>query len=144
MPRAIARLRATRYARAFDLSGRAAGLFYHGFSQIWADLYSIVLICAKFVLICVFICNWWLWRWIFMVQKKCNRAFGAVASLMLFILNVMDYSIVRMPVAFRASIIWRMCSWLRVSIDTRRMHELTFATWLALRSWITESTLAPS
>ena len=28
------RLRATRFARAFDLSGRAAGLwFYHGFSQ---------------------------------------------------------------------------------------------------------------
>ena len=48
------RLRATRYTRAFDLSGRAAGLFYHGFSQIWADLHSIVLICAMFVIICVF------------------------------------------------------------------------------------------
>ena len=44
------RLRATRSARAFDLSGRAAGLFYHGFSQIRADLHNIVLICAMFVL----------------------------------------------------------------------------------------------
>ena len=52
------RLRATRYARAFDLSGRAAGLFYHGFSQIRADLHSIVLICAMFVLSVFFICDW--------------------------------------------------------------------------------------
>ena len=32
------RLRATRFARAFDLSGRAAVWFYHGFSRMLCGL----------------------------------------------------------------------------------------------------------
>ena len=54
-----ARLRATRYARAFDLSGRAAGLFYHGFSQ---NLGGFTQYCANLCHVCAnlvfFICDW--------------------------------------------------------------------------------------
>ena len=65
------RLRATRYARAFDLSGRAAGLFYHGLSQ---NLGGFTQYCANLSHVCANLCFLyvieWFWRWIFMVQIK--------------------------------------------------------------------------
>ena len=76
------RLRATRYTRAFDLSGRAAGLFYHGFSQ---NLGGFTQYCANLCHVCAnlvfFICDWVVLAMdIYGAKKRCNRAFGSVAS----------------------------------------------------------------
>ena len=47
------RLRAIRFARAFDLSGRSAVVLTQISTELGTDFHNIVFICARFVLFCV-------------------------------------------------------------------------------------------